>query len=179
LLVVLADLHNQVGKYLSDAMLGVENYRLDSKAGCFKMSSGFFIDYLVFGSYFFPIQVLFKVRTACDDNAVTSAKESAVYSDNNRACGQGTRLNLLIPVKVFLNGFLCSAILIRKLLKSLFTKNVLLKESFLPYIRFALPDKCGTTLFAYKTLCTITRFTVFNYLKRTTFFTLFLDMKKG
>jgi hypothetical protein len=58
LLVVLTDLNHEVREYLSDAMLGIENYCLDMKAGCFKIPSGFFIDCLVFGSNFLPIQVL-------------------------------------------------------------------------------------------------------------------------
>jgi hypothetical protein len=56
--VVLTDLNHKIQKYLSDAMLGIEDYRLDAKAGCFKIPSGFCINLLVFGGNFLPIQVL-------------------------------------------------------------------------------------------------------------------------
>jgi hypothetical protein len=59
LLVVLTDLNHEVRKYLSYAMLSIENYRLDIKADRFKTPSGFFIHSLVFGSNFLPVQVLF------------------------------------------------------------------------------------------------------------------------
>jgi hypothetical protein len=57
--VVLADLNHQVKKYLSDAMLGIENYRLNIISGRFKIPSGFFIYYPVFGGNFLPVQILF------------------------------------------------------------------------------------------------------------------------
>jgi hypothetical protein len=77
------------------------------------MLSDFFINRLVFGGDFPPIKVLSQARTACNDNAITSAKESAVNSDYNGATRLDTRTIFLILVEISLNGFLGLAILIR------------------------------------------------------------------
>ena len=57
--MVLADLDHEVRKNLPYAMLGVDDYRLDIKASSFEISSGFFINCLVFSGDFLPIQILF------------------------------------------------------------------------------------------------------------------------
>ncbi len=57
--MILADLNNQVRKYISNAMLSIEDYRLDVKSGCFKIPPGFFINRFVFVGIFLPVQVLF------------------------------------------------------------------------------------------------------------------------
>jgi hypothetical protein len=88
--VVLTDLNYQVWKHLLNAMLGIEDHRLDVKASVFKIPSSFFVNRLVFGGNRLPIQVLFQARTAYNNNAITSAEETAIYSDYNRAYWLGT-----------------------------------------------------------------------------------------
>jgi len=123
----MADLNYPVGKHLLDAMLGIDDYCLDVVASVLEITSGFFVYRLVFGSNLLPIQVLFYGGVAYDDNTTASAEESAIYSDYNGAYFWQTRLSFLIPVKVFLNGFLGFAVFIGKLFKSLFAKDIFLK----------------------------------------------------
>lgn len=58
---------------------------------------------------------------------MTSAKETAIYSNYNWTGDRATRFNLLILVKVLFNSFGGFTMFIRKLFKSLFAKYVLLK----------------------------------------------------
>jgi len=64
------------------------------------------------------------------------------------------------------------------LLKSLFTKDVFLKEYLSPFTRLALPQRGSPTLFAQKPLYTIIGSTVFYYPARATFTALFFVIGK-
>jgi hypothetical protein len=78
-----------------------------------------------------------------------------------------------------LNGSLGLSVFVSQLFKSLFTKDILLKESFLPFVRLVSLSESGATLLAKIALFTNARFTVFYYLERPTIPALFLNMKKG
>ena len=87
-------------------MLGIEDNSLDGKASVFKIPSGFFVNRLVFGGDHFAIQILFQARAANNNNAIASAEETAIYSDYNGAYWLGTRLVVLVLIKMSLNSSL-------------------------------------------------------------------------
>ena len=90
----------------------------------------------------------------------------------------GLSFNDVVAVEVFLNSLPVLTVLLSQLLKSLFTKDVFLKEYLSPFTRLALPQRGSPTLFAQKPLYTIIGSTVFYYPARATFTALFFVIGK-
>jgi hypothetical protein len=62
--------------------------------------------------------------------------------------GQTAGLCILITVKVFLNGFGGSTMLVCQLFKGLFAEDIFLKQTSLPLPGPVLPDKLSAALLA-------------------------------
>ena len=85
--MILAYLDDDIGEGFFASPLGIEDSRLNLKAGFFQIPPGLLIDRLVLCRNLLPVEVLPQARGAGDDNTIATAKETAINGDYDGAAG--------------------------------------------------------------------------------------------